>query len=310
MASVTTRINNIKWPQNKDISSSWFKKEQYYDDKELFNCGILHGSVIGTVVDYLTRVAFGTPVDKAFASTLLGATIAELYASKFSFLKYYKGAREKVKEYLNNVKGLDEKSIFYACKLIEYNVWAKNPEGAINAFFNLAIYEPDDATIQDVITLVNRSKCFFESNGNLICNGFTFEPPNANEEDALRFRIEKNLNFGGYTPTVDSGDGDFLTNDTIWDLKVYKDPFIRKNIRLQVVMYWIMGQHSKQEKYKNITKVGIYNPRCNISYILDIEKVPKTTIKYIEDKIICYNERIPSKYEYDPICDIQIKLPD
>ena len=290
MASVTTRINNIKLPQNKNISSSWFKKEIYYDDKELFDYGILHGSVIGTVVDYLTRFSFGTPVEKAFSATIRGAIIAEMYASQYSFLKFFKGAYSKALDYLNNIKGLDENSVFYACKLIEYNVWAKNPIGAINAFLNMSEYEPDNATIQDIITMINRNKRFFESYGPLISNGFTFEPPNASEEESMRFQLEKNFNFGGYTPTVDCGDGDFLTNDTIWDLKVCKDPSIKINSRLQVVMYWIMGQHSKQEKFKNITKVGIYNPRCNISYILDIEKIPKTTIKYIEDKIICYNQ--------------------
>ena len=54
------------------------------------------------------------------------------------------------------------------------------------------------------------------------------------------FTFEKN----GYTETVDSGDGDCLTSDTIWDVKVTKSTPNSKNT-LQILMYYIMGKHLK-----------------------------------------------------------------
>lgn len=99
--------------------------------------------------------------------------------------------------------------------------------------------------------------------------------------------ISNNGSFGGYTATVSQGDGDFLTSDTLWDFKVSKLKPTNKNT-LQLLMYWIMGQHSGQEIYKKITKLGIFNPRLNVVYLLDIKKIPKDIIETVEKEVICY----------------------
>ena len=48
--------------------------------------------------------------------------------------------------------------------------------------------------------MVLRSLAFIENYGPIIKDGFTFE--------------------GGYTDIVSSGDGDYLTENTLWDFKV------------------------------------------------------------------------------------------
>ena len=53
-------------------------------------------------------------------------------------------------------------------------------------------------------------------------------------------------------------------------------------------MYWIMGQHSGQEIYKNIEKIGIFNPRLNFVYTLEIADISSETIEEIEKNVICY----------------------
>jgi len=88
---------------------------------------------------------------------------------------------------------------------------------------------------------------------------------------------------------VDSGDGDFLTEDTMWDFKVSKSRLTNKNT-LQLLMYWIMGQHSGRNEYKSVTKIGVFNPRSNKAYILAISKVPAEVIEEIEDVVICYQQ--------------------
>jgi hypothetical protein len=103
------------------------------------------------------------------------------------------------------------------------------------------------------------------------------------------FRLYGIGSYGGYTGTVNSGDGDYLTNDTMWDVKVLKSKITNKHT-LQLLMYWIMGQHSGQEIYKSISKIGIFNPRFNDAYILDVSDVPKDVILAVENDVICYSD--------------------
>ena len=65
--------------------------------------------------------------------------------------------------------------------------------------------EPDGDTIENIRTMVERSLRFFNQYGPKVLDGLTFE--------------------GGYTGYVATGDGDFLTNDTLWDFKVSKKNF-------------------------------------------------------------------------------------
>ena len=53
-------------------------------------------------------------------------------------------------------------------------------------------------------------------------------------------------------------------------------------------MYWIMGQHSGQKVYKNITRLGIFNPRLNFVYTLDLADIAPEIIEEIERDVICY----------------------
>ena len=80
---------------------------------------------------------------------------------------------------------------------------------------------------------------------------------------------------------------DYLTADTIWDFKVSKSKLTNKHT-LQLLMYWIMGQHSGQEIYKNIKKLGIFNPRLNSIYTLNIDNIAFEIIEEIEKHVICY----------------------
>ena len=85
---------------------------------------------------------------------------------------------------------------------------------------------PDKKTIYNIKTLIERCINFWEDYGPIEVDGFTFEN-------------------GGYTDIVTSGDGDFLTYDTLWDFKVSKqEP--KSDHTLQILMYYIMGKHTKK----------------------------------------------------------------
>lgn len=146
---------------------------------------------------------------------------------------------------------------------------------------------PDRKTVENIRIMVNRSLAFFNKYGPVTKDGFTFEPVDGRESDYQRMCETKKGSWGGYTSTVETGDGDFLTRDTLWDFKVTVSEPTSKHT-LQLLMYWIMGQHSKQEVFKTITKIGIFNPRLNKVYLFAVNNLPKEIIEVVETEIICY----------------------
>ena len=278
MSSVTGRINAIKQPIGGYIKPSKFNKIVCNDKFLLNETENVHGTIIGMVVDYLTRFMCGTDKKEAFQISLQGAQNAENFGIA--------GSIKTATYFLNSIVGIDPISVVNACKLVTFDVWYRNPVWATSTKNHRDI-NPDGATVQNIQTLVRRSMLFFEQYGPIIKDGFSFEPvkPNINAYEKM-LRSGKG-SYGGYTATVTSGDGDFLTLDTLWDFKISKSKPTSKHT-LQLLMYWIMGQHSEQEIYKNITKLGIFNPRSNAIYLLDIKSVPDEVIRIVEKEVICY----------------------
>ena len=259
MSSVTARIKEVKQPRGGYIKPSSMVVTVLDDGKSLNETENVHSSIIGMVVDYMTRFMMGASISDAFKISILGAELAERLVGK--------NARKKLEGYLKKISGLDDKSIINACKATTFDVWYRNPMAAMLAK-GADETNPDSDTVSNIRILIERSLCFWKKYGPIKVDGFTFE--------------EK-----GYTKTVDAGDGDFLTQDTMWDFKVSKtDP--KNQHTLQLLMYYIMGIHSEKPEFKGIKKIGIFNPRLNKVYQYDLSNVPAETIKDIEDNVICY----------------------
>lgn len=259
MYSVTGRIRNIKQPRGGYIKPSEFKTIELNDGQVLNDKENVHATIIGMTVDYLTRFMIGADLSEAFKISIKGVILA----TKLGVIT----AQEESKKYLRGINGLDDDSIINACKMVTFDVWYRN---LVNAPLAKTAKEinPDEATIENIRTMVKRSINFFDEYGPITVDGFTFEP-------------------NGYTETVSTGDGDFLTADTLWDFKVTKSKPTNKHT-LQLLMYWIMGQHSGKPEYKNLTKLGIFNPRLNTVYLLDMSNVSAKTIADVEKNVICY----------------------
>lgn len=144
---------------------------------------------------------------------------------------------------MKQITGLDDESIIAACKIVTYDVWVRNPLAALMASGEEAI-NPDKQTINNIRVMIQRGLSFWDKVGPVLINGFTFC-----EKDE-RGIIVKN----GYTSIVSSGDGDYLTNDAMWDFKVLKANITSKHT-LQVLMYYIMGKHSGMDIYKNVASL-------------------------------------------------------
>lgn len=280
MSTVTGRIKEIKQPRGGYIKPSEFKAIIIDDGAVLNETENVHGSIIGMVVDYLTRFLMGSDVYDAFEISLLGAKAAEK--------KGIKNAIRIADKFIKGIKGIDEKSIINSCKLVTFDVWYRDPFAAMLAK-NYDEITPDKSTIENIQILIKRCHSFFNEYGPIVKDGFDFYPEEENYEMYENMILSGNGSYGGYTATVTNGDGDFLTADTLWDLKVSKSKPTNKNT-LQLLMYWIMGQHSGQEIYKNITKIGIFNPRLNTVFLHDINDIPESVIKAVEKEVICYDE--------------------
>lgn len=257
--SVTRRVKSIKQPYGGYLPRKIFKRVQLEDGNELNSRENIPANLMGLVVDYLTRLMMGASSEDAFDISLTGAKVLDnIYGNT--------EASEYAQTLIENIKGLDPQSITNACKMTGFDVCYR----AGVEFFNPEnIYlKPNGDTIENVAILVSRTVNFLKEYGPVIKDGFTFEG-------------------GGYTQTVSSGDGDYLTKDTLWDLKVVKNTF-NKNYSLQILVYYLMGKHSNQSIFNDITKIGLFNPRLNEYYILNIAKVSKDIIQEVETEVIGY----------------------
>lgn len=260
MSTVTQRISEIKQPRGGYIQPSQFTARAFNDGNALAEQENIHASIVGMTVDYMTRYLMGTDIEEAFAVSVCGAIMASQLTSSTKM-------GEATVEFLEGIRGTDDASIINACKMTTFDVWYRNPMAAMLAK-GAEDTNPDADTIRNIRIMIQRSLDFWKTYGPITKDGFTFEE-------------------NGYTATVDSGDGDFLTKDTLWDFKVSKAKPTSKHT-LQLLMYWIMGQHSEKPEFRGINKLGIFNPRLNTVYTLEMSKVPADIIRAVETDVICY----------------------
>lgn len=278
--TVTQRIADVQQPRGGYIKPSAFKATTLNDGIILGEENV-SGIIIGLAVDYLTRFMMGADLRDAFRIPLKGAHAAqELELVSFN-------AEEVAEHLLDDIKGLDQCSIISACKLVSFDSWYRNPISALLGT-DYSCIDPNSSTIENIKTFVKRSITFFEEYGPVISDGFNFKPEKLDPSAFEKMNETGTGSYGGYTPTVSAGDGDFLTKDTLWDFKVSKSAPTSKHT-LQLLMYWIMGQHSGQKIFKGITRLGIFNPRLNIVYLYDVKDIPDEVIEAVEKDVICYD---------------------
>ena len=151
--------------------------------------------------------------------------------------------------------------------MVTYDTWYRNPSGAITSAGPEEI-NPNRETIENIRIMVKRGLTFLEKNGPVVEAGVTF--PKCS-----------------FTDMICNADADYLTNDTIWDFKVIKSEPSSKHT-LQLLMYWLLGQHSGKEELERIRNLGIYNPRKNIAYSINICLIPKAFIEQVSEDVMGY----------------------
>lgn len=256
MYSVVQRINAIKQPRGGYIPPKMLTATQLGTGEEELQETDFPAGLTGMAVDYLSRFTLGDAPEEAFHISLLGAQALQNATGI--------PAVEQALGYCSEITGLDDASITRACQLSGYDVCFR---AGLMGYKPVEDIQPDEAAISNIRTMVERSLNFFEQYGPVVLDGPTFE--------------------GGYTDVVSTGDGDFLTEDTMWDFKVSKKPPTNKHT-LQVLMYYLMGKHSIHKEFDSVDKIGFFNPRLNTVYQMSVSDISPETIKTIEEEVIGY----------------------
>lgn len=249
----------------------------------------VHSSIVGMAVDYLTRLAqVRVGADEAAA----GAAINVFQASLMGAMRISEAGEHPstVNDARDAVMSLvvaehddgttryiiDKTEVPIACQLATYDVGLRAGLGFYNPESTLR--SPDAVTTAHILSMVDRSERFFAAHGPIVADGFIF----MNEmQHAAGQRA-------GYTDLVDSGDGGFLTADTLWDFKVSASK-PTKDHTLQLLMYFLMGKQSELPQFETPTHVGIFNPRMSMIHRLAVVgDAPPEVIDTIRYEVIGY----------------------
>lgn len=246
MVGVTQRVMQVHQPGKGYINPTRMKISQY-DDGNRISADWKYPQLIGLVVDYLTRYMLTADVFKAFEVSISGARIS--------------GRIREAEILLKDIDGLDAKSIEAAYELVQFDSMART--GYSSSITPISKLKKED--IEEIRTMVGRSVNFFSDVERCKDVGFTFE--------------------GGYTAVIDAGDGDYLTEITIWDMKVSRKPPTKEQT-LQLLIYYILGTNSNQSKFQSVNGIGIFNPLMDRAYSIRINSINTDVIDRVKDEVV------------------------
>lgn len=224
-------------------------------------------TTVGMVVDYLLRADLalykGTDVTEAvfnaFIISMMGAKMVNKIDDAIDLEK-------QISEEL--IKGKDrnyKKVVTCACRLVVF-------DAVIRAMYYDENTKPPKPTLEDAqyITYLEVSalRHFKE-----------FEKP----VTKIGFSVS-----GEGSKNVSASDGDYLTEDSIIDLKTSKSKPTSKDT-LQVLMYYLMGLHEDYETFSKIQYLKIVNPKLGKVYTYDLDDLTDETKLQVERDVIGYD---------------------
>lgn len=274
MASVTQRIKQIKQPYGGYLPVKKLKKIELTDGQIIHDKENVAPQVVGMVVDYLTRFMLTHDKEKSFDISLQGAKIVDACELLHNFDDATgHNNQDQARVWLDGINGNDDTSIKNAINLVAYDTALRAGYGAyIKSQMASLLYsskDPSRDTLDNIRLMVHRSLYPFKKFSPLKSAGFTMP--------------------GGYTDIVTSGDGDYLSDKILWDFKVSKNKPNSKQT-LQILMYWIMLKHSDlADDTASIDTIGLFNPRLNVAYTINVYDIDPEIIAKVEHDIIGYN---------------------
>ena len=240
-----------KQPKGGYLPISYFTKIQNTKDVSLIGHDgeSLSPEHIGLVVRYLSRYDFGFALERAFLNPLYGAKHLQRREEAIAQLKLIENSYHPT---------TDDAAIIAACKLVTFDSVAMGQPMTIEPY-NVAV---NHQTVEIIKTLLSRCSDFNNMYGAFTRCEFPFS--------------------GAFTRKTVSGFGDLLTESTLWALDVSNAP--DEEDTLLLLMNYVMGLQSfdLKKEHNALTNLGIFNPRSNTTYILDLNN-PIISTQLISD---------------------------
>ena len=248
---VTTRIRLVSQPPEGLLPLSLFDRVGLADRMGLHprSMETVPPDLAGLYVDYMTRVAMGTPVRVAFHVPLLGARLV--------------GQGEYAESLLSRVTDFSPASARAACLLLDFDAASRRgPQYCVRgAWFRM-------------MRRISISRVWWPGRVPF-------------STSMVRSCGTVSTSRAGYTDRITSGSGDFLTADTLWDFKVssYRP---NPMYTLQLLVYWRMGLHSVHDEYRMVRRLGFFNPRRDEVWLLDVDRIDDRLVDWTDHELIGY----------------------
>lgn len=231
-------------------------------------------SVIGPAVEGLFKMAMGQNASVAFRASFLGAilldNIGELGEKPDEFIvgrhaSQAQGLMDQLGATLGKGKPYEAK---HGIDLCTYDVVYRTGNPAYYRPYSRLTLE----TEENVYRMVDYAKEVFKD---------------LHEGDTVKEVAFDKESFGRY---IAKGDGDFMTDQTLWDMKVWTKSFDKK-VYIQLLCYYLLGMNGRTTRahYENLEYIGVINPRLQESHRLRIADIPQADLDLVREKVIGMN---------------------
>ena len=230
-------LKTLEWEE------SCFEDENHLNNEERVDSGI-----VGSAVDYLSRMMITGDKSKAFEISFLFKKYHRVFVNNpdHELCKH-------ADKLLEQITGLDDLSIIRACQLVCYDLIIRAGVSAFKAGFEHCMSLPPEdykSTVENIRVMVQRCIEYFKGCAPVTETGFCVKYGNL------------------------YGDGDVVTVRELCDLKTSKRKTSLKDKR-QVLLYWYAGLHTEGLDFSKIDTLSIFNPRLNMAWKLKVSQLPE-----------------------------------
>ena len=237
---------------SKILKTLEWEESCFEDENQLNNEERVDSGIVGSAVDYLSRMMITGDKSKAFEISMLFKKMPFFANHTDSWVCNHADTL------LEKITGLDDLSIIRACNLVCFDLIIRtNYADFLKGYNQCANLPPEDykSTVENIRVMVQRCIEYFKGCAPVTETGFR-----------VKYKSLK-------------GDGDFVTETTLVDLKTSKGKTSMKDKR-QLFLYWYAGLHTEGLDFSKIDTLSIFNPRLNMDWKL---KTSQFTEELLED---------------------------
>lgn len=278
MSSVSELVEKIEQPAFGILPVSKFERTELKQDSYVVaKKNSIPAVHLGLIVDYCVKYILGVKLSDILHVEYAG------YAEhiRVSAVKYFNSLSEQsltqiyiederkkicLSDFVSQVENAETFEDFVTNMLyvVQYGDFIRNIRYAYNRIGEVFTTKISESDLRDILIFFMRTKGWISTFDKAIPM-YKFKPY-------------------GYNNTVTSGEGDFCTKHTLWDLKVSNGEPTSKDT-LQLLIYYIMAKRSGNRMYKDVNSIGVYNPKLDTTWLCKIDDIDKSIIKHVSNII-------------------------